>query len=97
MHPGFILESLFYIIGISFLRVAGNEFSNEACKEELHSNEQRHKGKVEERLVCDCPEFQALGLCHHFVYYKPYGYYRSNKECEYSHKPKEVHRFLAKA
>ena len=57
-----VLESFLYVICISFLGIAGDEFRNEAGKEELYSNYEGHKSQIEQRLICNCPEFESLCL-----------------------------------
>ena len=56
------LEPLFYVVSVSLLGIAGNQFGNKACKEQLYSNDECHQGQIEQRLVCNRPELEPLGL-----------------------------------
>ena len=65
---------------VAALRGAGDHFAQEAGEEKDHAQHQGHQGQVEERLVRDGAELEALGLRNQFVGDDPDGHHKAHQE-----------------
>ena len=76
----FQIKPVFYIIGISPLAVAGDQFSYESGEEELGADDDRGKRKIEKRLFRDGAVIYSMYLVADLFNYHPYHHDASNDE-----------------
>lgn len=68
------------VVAVTLCGGTGDHLADESGKEEHHSEDDRKDGEVEQRLVCDGSEVDALGLVYELGHDHPDRHHESYKE-----------------
>ncbi len=91
----FLLYFVFDVVFVPFRSIAGDHLADETGEEEHHTYDHGKDGEVEQRLVGDGSEMDALGLVDKFRDDHPDRHHEAYQEHQQAGEAEEMHRLLA--
>ena len=94
--PSFsLLYFVFDVVFVPFRSIAGDHLADETGEEEHHTDDHGKDGEVQQRLVGDGSEMDALGLVDKFRDDHPDRHHEAYQEHQQAGEAEEMHRLLA--